>query len=121
MAGRSAKLQSLEIGHFQDSIIIQSNTPTSDNGGGQTLVWATAYTVWAQIRPYRGRKVLFGGQLQSLTTHLIHIPYQTGITSAMRILFGARLFNIQDVDDVEEAHEFLEMTCIEGDGTGVAT
>jgi SPP1 family predicted phage head-tail adaptor len=58
-------------------------------------VWEDVCTgVKASIEPLQGRELIAAQAVQSETTSKIRIRYRTGITAAMRIVFGARLFNI---------------------------
>ncbi len=103
-------------GDFKDQIIIQQATLTPDTQGGQAAGWGTFISPWALILPWKGRERVFGGQLRASTTHRIYIRYEAGVTAKMRILFGARTFNIESLIDIEEAHEFWELWCEEGEG-----
>jgi SPP1 family predicted phage head-tail adaptor len=44
----------------------------------------------------------------------VTIRYRPGVTSAMRVRYQGRKFNILTVLDVEMAHVALELTCAEG-------
>src|SRR4051812_10113697 len=104
-------------GEFKDLITIQGETLAADNQGGQAVTRTTIATAWAMIRPNRGYKNPFAGQIRAVVSHFIYIRYQPGILPTQRVLLGARAFKINGVIDIEEAHEYLELSCEEGPTT----
>lgn len=49
------------------------------------------------------------GQTASAETVLIVIRYRAGLTQDMRIQYGARIFQVVGMIDVEERHQWLEI------------
>lgn len=39
--------------------------------------------------------------------------YYPGITNSMRVVYGARIFNIKSVIDVKEQHKEMHLMCVE--------
>lgn len=108
------------IGKLRHRLTIQAANPTADVYGGQQDPWAqptSVARVWGQIRPLRGTEQLRGMQLEGRVSHRIVIRKREGVTSAMRIKFGARLFNIRAVIDPGEEKRWLELLCDEGVAT----
>ena len=75
--------------------------------------WQDVATVWASVEPIQGREYIQLQNTQSGLTTRIRIRYRPGITPAMRVLYGTRVFDIQSVIDFEERHIELQLMCIE--------
>jgi len=108
-------------GSLRHRLILQARSPVSDGGGGQAGdPWAAAVTVatvWGGIMPLNGTERLRAMKLESQVTHRIAIRFRMGVTGGMRVVFGARTFNIRAVVDVGERHRMLELLCEEGVAT----
>ncbi len=115
----------LRIGELRHRLSIQAERATSDGGGGMSDPWTdpvTVATVWGKVEPLSigqgaGGERLHAAQIQDRLSHRIVIRHRTGITAAMRVMFGARAFNIRAVIDVDERGRFLELLCDEGVAT----
>ncbi len=110
----------LRIGELRHRLGIQAERATSDGGGGLTDPWAdpvTVATVWGKVEPLTGGERLHAAQIQDRLSHRIVIRHRGGITAAMRIIFGTRVFNIRAVIDPGERGRFLELLCDEGVAT----
>ena len=108
------------IGQLRHRVTIEAANAGSDSYGGQLDPWATPTVVarvWARIEPLRGREQLSGMQLESRVTHRITIRHRADVGAANRLRFGARVFNIRAVIDVEERGRWLELLCEEGVAT----
>lgn len=100
-------------GKLRHRITLQQVTRTPDGIGGYTETWTDVATVWAAVEPLRGRELFDAEQVQSEITHRVRIRYRSGVDSSMRVRFGARLFRIQSVIDVDERHREIQLMCQE--------
>ena len=110
----------VRIGELRHRLSIQAERAASDGGGGLTDPCAdpvTVATVWGKIEPLTGGERQHAAQIQDRFSHRIVIRHRTGITAAMRVVFGARAFNIRAVIDPGERGRFLELLCDEGVAT----
>ena len=89
-------------------ITFQEPNDTADGAGGVTRGWSDVATVWAEVIPLRS------GNDESLLDAEMQGTTRLRITTAMRIVFGTRLFNIRSVVNAEEASVILEITAEEG-------
>lgn len=94
-------------------VAIQSRSLASDGQGGFTETWATDATVWAYVRPYRGRERPQAGQTQTPVTHKITTRYRAGVTTKQRLLLDSRAFDVEEVINPDEADQFLEILAVE--------
>lgn len=104
----------MRAGSLRRRVTLQSRATAHDAYGQQSTSWATVATTWADIQPLSGRELLSAQAQQAETTHKVLIRYRAGVTSAMRLLYQGRVFNIQSVTDPDMAHVTLELLCSEG-------
>ncbi len=100
-------------------LTLQQEIQTADGAGGYTRTWQDIADLWAEINPANakslyGRERLYAGQLQSEISHKVTIRYRSGITTAMRLLFGNRAFNIRAISNIQESNETIELLVEEG-------
>lgn len=98
-------------------IILQSPAGTRDAIGERVTTWTNVATVWAEISPISVRDLIAAGQTQSEVTHRVRIRYESTISaidSSWRVLYGARIFVISGVRNINEAGREFELLCSEG-------
>lgn len=111
----------VEAGRLRYRLVLQRRNAQADGGGGEAGdPWATPVTVatvWGSIEPLRGDERLRAMRLEARVTHRVVIRFRTGVTGDMRLVLGARVFNIRAVLDPGERHRALELLCEEGGAT----
>ena len=98
-------------------ITIEEPNEVSDGAGGYSISWSAVDTVWAEIVPSRGvngKERLADAQLQSINKYKITIRYINNINQKMRVVWGAKTFNIRAVIDPDQHQERLEIIAEEG-------
>lgn len=100
-------------GELKQQIIIQIRTRVPDDKGGTVETWTTHATVWAGLKPSTGNEFLLNDQVQSRVTTEITIRYRKKVTTAMRVNYGGRIYDIEAVIDPKEKHEKLLLMCRE--------
>lgn len=75
--------------------------------------WQDVATVWAAVEPLSGREYFAAEQTQARVNTRITIRYRAGIMPTMRVVWGAKLYNIRAVIDTEGRHEELQLMCEE--------
>lgn len=94
-------------------VTLQSVSRASDGQGGFTESWADTATVWAAFAPASGYEKMIAGQMKSEISHNVLMRYRPGVTTKMRIAWGARTFDIKEVINVDEANRTLKLKCVE--------
>jgi SPP1 family predicted phage head-tail adaptor len=107
----------MSIGAMRHRVDLQQRTRTSDGGGGVVSSWGTTATVWASMTPKTGIERFKVGQIESPITHIFRIRYRSDFDSTWRIKYGARLFNVLRVLNVDERSAYLDVMASEGVGT----
>lgn len=102
----------MQIGELRDKVTIQEYIQTPDRYGGFSETWQDKYTVWANIKPLRGREYFEMQKIQSEITHKITIRYRSDINTLNRIRYKERILNIKSVIDIDNRHRYLEIMCI---------
>lgn len=104
-------------GELRNRVTIQSVAKTADGGGGYADVWSDVYSAWAAIKPVNGLERIQAMQMETPVTHHIMMRYDSRLTTAHRIKFGSRYFNVNQVINVAERGEWLDVVAIEGTAT----
>ena len=98
-------------------ISIESRSRVSDNSGGFSEVWDSYLLSWASISPLSASEKWRAQQMETAISHKIIMKYQSGITTANRIVWSGRVFNITEVLNIDESDVVLELMATEGTAT----
>lgn len=110
----------MSLGKNPKRITLQTGTPGKDAAGGSTTVWVDWKRPWAKVAPLSGnerRATDHGGQVVEARTEFV-IHYQPGVDESMRVSYAGKFYNIRHVKDINEAHEYLVLTCDTGVNDG---
>ncbi|MBP3955401.1 phage head closure protein [Gemmata sp. G18] len=94
-------------------VTVQSLTRAADGQGGFTEAWVDGATVWAGIKPKKAYERFQAMQLATPITHEITMRYRPDVTSASRLKYGARVFEVKEVINEDEQNRFLTVRAIE--------
>lgn len=100
-------------GRLRKRVELQSNTPVANAIGEHVPGWATVATVWAGITPVSGSERFRNNMESAEVSHKIKIRYYAGLTPAMRIKLGSRLFDIQSIINLQERNADMEILALE--------
>lgn len=103
----------MKAGRLRHSIIIQSNTETSDAAGGLVDSWSKFKARKADVVPLNGREYLSSQARQEKVTTRIRLRYTSGITAKMRVLWGTRVYDIKSVINRRERSKETILMCDE--------
>jgi SPP1 family predicted phage head-tail adaptor len=104
----------MQAGQLRKRVTVQQRSTTQDTHGQPLTEWTEYMTVWAAVQPLSGRKLIEAEALHSETTHEVLMRYHAGITAKMRVMYGEKIFNVQNVIDEDERHRHLTLLCSEG-------
>ena len=99
----------MRAGLMRRRITLQTVERTPDGGGGYTETLTDLATVWARVHPLTGREQLLAMQTEAMQMHRFTIRYRAGLTTATRILYDGRTFDIRSIVDPEERHRELQI------------
>jgi SPP1 family predicted phage head-tail adaptor len=103
----------MRAGLLRKRISIQTNSAVQNGFGEPTTSWSETAKAWAQVDNLQGQELFAAQQLIPEVTTKITIRYRTGMRADMRIVMGARKFNINAVMNVDERNRTLELLCQE--------
>lgn len=103
-------------GKYRHVVSLQERVAgAADGQGGRAApTWTDVVApLAANVVPLAGREQFQQHQVNPSIDHRVEIRYRTGITSEMRILYGARELYIESILDVEERHREVHLMCKE--------
>jgi SPP1 family predicted phage head-tail adaptor len=104
----------IAAGRRNKLVTIEQATTSKDSYNQDVETWATLVAdIWAAIEPVRGREFFAARQISSEVTHKITISYRSGLSSKVRVKYQSRYFRVESIIDPAEAHEDMELMCVE--------
>lgn len=76
------------------------------------------YGVWACVAPMNGKEYAEAQKIRAETTYNINTRYMKNITGDMKILYGAKVFDIISVLDIDGRKRELKIVAAEADRYG---
>lgn len=107
----------MRAGALRHLVEVQQPGGSRDAVGGRITTWTTIGTVYASIETLSGTEKLVAAQRQAETSHLIRLRYDPALAAldaSWRILFGTRVFVIEEVSDQDERDRTVDLRCSEG-------
>ncbi len=95
---------------------VQSSAKTDDGRGGTTFVWSTQFRIVGRMKALRGYEQIRAKALEEKVTHRIRTWYDSRITTAHRLLYGSRIFDIVNIENIDERNHQLTITVGEKSG-----
>ena len=108
----------LAAGTLDKRVTIEAPTSTRNAIGEAVPGWSVFAAAWASIEPLQGREFWAQQQVQSEVTVRIRIRYLAGVTAAMRVVGGPKVYTILAVINPGDANEELQLMCSEGVSNG---
>lgn len=93
-------------------ITIQSPTGNASSMT-DSETWSTFAEVYAGVDPLQGKAYFESNRENASVDIRIYIRYLPGITTAMRILFGSRIFEIVSIINIGERNREMHLMCRE--------
>lgn len=104
----------IKAGELTQRIELQRSTATRDSTGEPIDSWATYVSVRAQIVGGSGAERLIGPQVAGRAGYAIRMRYRDPVpTITERVKFGSRTFDINSVENIEQANRELLLACTE--------
>lgn len=94
---------------------VQEKTETDDGRGGTALTWATVFRLVGKMKALRGYEQIRAQALEDKITHRIETWWDSRLTTAHRLTYGSRIFDIQFIENVNERNHKMLITVGEKD------
>lgn len=103
----------MRAGKLRHTVAIQERTASYDSFGQEANNWQTVKTVHAEIRGLSGSEAEKAHALHPTATHRVRMRKLSGqaVTPQHRLKFGARILNIDHVEDIGERGIELVLLC----------
>ena len=101
----------LPAGRLDQRVGIEEKAVTRSAIGEEVVTWSAVATVWASVQAIRGREYVGLAAAQSDITTRITVRYLAGLTTAMRVVHGAALYDIVEIIPVGGRKADLELMC----------
>ena len=105
-------------GRLRNRIDIYGKKQIETAIGSDKIVWSKIKTVYAEIRPLRGKEYLESVQLEHKVSYKITIRFMD-IDATNYIYYNGKFFDIESVIDVENRHRDLELMCNVHEGNDI--
>ena len=102
-----------EAGRLARRLVLEAPLDAADEIGGASRSWADVATLWGEVESLRGETRLAADRLEQAVTHRITLRWRAGVTGAMRLRLGARVFVIRAARDPDESRRRLVLDCEE--------
>jgi len=97
---------------MRERFVLEQPVRAADGGGGASVTWETVTELWAHVRPITGDERLRHDHLSGRVTHQVWIRYRAGVSPAMRLRQGSRIYEIVAILEAERRAR-LECLCEE--------
>jgi SPP1 family predicted phage head-tail adaptor len=94
-------------------VLAVATSDVADGAGGATSSWQPVATLWANVQPGVGREFWEQKKLTPALSHIVELRYYSGLTPAMRFVYGTRVFKILAAIDPDETQTTLQCFCEE--------
>lgn len=104
------------IGKLKNLITFEGLSQAKDSSGGMVDSWVQIASVWAQIKNLSGNErtlTASGGQSTEARTEFT-IRYLQNINTKHRIAYNGMVYNIKHINDWNEEHSMMIITCDTG-------
>ena len=100
---------------YRHPVTIQEKTSVSDGMGGKRETWNAIAngSDRAAIWPYSAKKRIEANFNELEVTHRVVMRYRSDLTDKMRLLFGTRILQIEEMIDPDERNKEWDLLCVE--------
>ena len=95
-------------------ITLQRRSTAEDGLRQQLLTWSDVATVFAQVEQLSGRELMTANAEYAENTARITIRFRTDVVEKMRIWYGAVVYDITSVSDIDGTRRELQISCKTG-------
>jgi SPP1 family predicted phage head-tail adaptor len=113
----------MRAGTLRHWLTFQVKSTETDELGQPLNVWTDLFSCRGQVSPTSGRERIAAAAVQSSVTHTVVVRYAPQLANpkgvaAMRIMFGARIFDIHDSINEDERNRMVTLMAEEGLNNG---
>ena len=87
----------MEAGRLDRRVMIEQVSLANDTFGDPIETWSVLDTVWADVRPVRGKELFAGQQFQAKADTRFRMRYRTNLDATMRLRYRGDLYSIVSI------------------------
>lgn len=103
----------MRAGDLRQRITIQDKSAARDSFGQEEITWVEFDVVWAEVEPLTGREFLDAKMVTAEVTTRIKIRHLDGVSPEMRVVFGAKIYDVLSVLHIKEREREDHLMCRE--------
>nr|WP_315210104.1 phage head closure protein [uncultured Albidiferax sp.] len=103
----------MRAGSLDQRVTLQSRSTVQDAAGQDTITWVDVATVWAEVRPLRGREFFAAAQVQQEQSIKVRIRFRPDVQQTWRLVWQGRPHDITGAVPVGRK-DYLEIMCLQG-------
>jgi SPP1 family predicted phage head-tail adaptor len=107
----------MNAGAYKKLITIEKRTKVKNENGFTSEVWEEYYTNYAYVNKLSGSEFWQAAEVAAQSTVRFELRYHPQLedvnTKDFRIMFGTRMFNITNVDNVQFKNDTVKISGIE--------
>lgn len=101
----------MDLGKLKHRVTILQLAAGADAIGQPTQNWITLAMVWANVRNLSGVESIKAGAQTAVAQASVRLRYRTDVTTAMRVVHGATVYEITAVLPDEERRDHVDLAC----------
>lgn len=103
----------MRAGTLRHVVEVQTKTITQNTIGEGIETWATSYTRRCSVEQLSGNEAMVAAQVTAGATHKVTMRHDKGLTTANRLKFKGRYFDINAINNVDEMNHEMILICKE--------
>lgn len=105
---------SYDVGELDQKIVIKRESLTADGMGGSTTSTTTVASVWAHVRPKKGREIGAHDKVEAPAMYIFAIRYRSDVEDSDFITWNGSDYNVRAVLTRGGRKMFLEIEAERG-------
>ncbi len=106
----------MRAGRLNKRVTLERPVTTTDAYGGTETTWESVGDRWAGVEPLRGKEFFEAQAAQSEVELRVVVRYDSaiaGVDATWRVVYGARVFEVESAINTGERDEQIELMCKE--------
>jgi len=109
----------MRTGPMRQRVTVQTLAESQDNYGQKIQSWTSTGSFWAEIKNLSGRELVNAKQVKADASHQVRMRYvaalfpTSGLLPSMRLLFGASVYHILWINNVDNRQREYLLLCQE--------
>lgn len=102
-----------KVSQMRARLTLEAPVDFTDDTGGVARSFATQAVLWGAIMPAAASDRFVAERMEQTITHSVRLRFRAGLTGAMRLRTGTRVFLIHGIENVGERSRFALCHCEE--------